>query len=216
MGITLRERIRDIVAGFNKIEQGNLIQIIANHLRINKENSLSLFISKAYKEEETIELIYFIEKNNLWMNGIDENKYAGEGAEQKVYLDEDGRHVLKLNDSIFYASWLDYFNSLQIHNLLFPDTKYELLGFKKEQEKLYAVVKQQLVESTSLTDLSDVRKYLEANGFRIIRNNDYSSEELNIILEDLHDENVLTNQGLLFFIDTVIYYIPDLQIKDNQ
>ena len=150
------------------------------------------------------------------MNGIDESKYAGEGAEQKVYLDEDGRHVLKLNDSVFYASWLDYLNSLQIHNLLFPDTKYELLGFKKEQKKLYAVVKQQLVESTSLTDLSDVRKYLEANGFRIIRNNDYLSEELNIILEDLHDENVLTNQGLLFFIDTVIYYIPDLQIKDNQ
>ena len=31
------------------------------------------------------------------------------------------------------------------------------------------------------------------------------NEELGIILEDLHDENVLTRNGLLYFIDTVFY-----------
>ena len=34
---------------------------------------------------------------------------------------------------------------------------------------------------------------------------DYYSKELGIIVEDLHDENVLTNDGVLFFIDTVFY-----------
>ena len=210
MGFTLRERIIDIVTGINETEPGNLIQIIAKHLRINKLKSAPLLNTKIYKEKETLELVPFITKNNLWFQSINEQNYAGEGAEQKVYLDNDGKHVLKLNDSIFYNSWLDYINSLQIHNLLFPDTKYELLGFNKEQEKLYAVVKQHLVESTSLTNLDSVRIYLENNGFKNIRNNDFSNEELDIILEDLHDENVLTNQGVLFFIDTVIYYIPDL------
>jgi hypothetical protein len=31
------------------------------------------------------------------------------------------------------------------------------------------------------------------------------NEELNLILEDLHDENVLTQDGMLYFIDTVFY-----------
>lgn len=43
------------------------------------------------------------------------------------------------------------------------------------------------------------------NGFKLIRNNDYINEDLGIILEDLHDENVLTSNGILAFIDTVFY-----------
>ena len=34
---------------------------------------------------------------------------------------------------------------------------------------------------------------------------------MGIILEDLHDENVLTNQGALFFIDTIFYLMPSLK-----
>ena len=33
----------------------------------------------------------------------------------------------------------------------------------------------------------------------------YYNHELGLILEDLHDENVLTKDGLLYFIDTVFY-----------
>lgn len=43
------------------------------------------------------------------------------------------------------------------------------------------------------------------NGFQNTRNNDYFNPELGIILEDLHDENVLTLEGNLYFIDTVFY-----------
>lgn len=46
---------------------------------------------------------------------------------------------------------------------------------------------------------------MKDNGFENIRNNDYFNKNLGIILEDLHDENVLTQNGVLFFIDTVFY-----------
>jgi hypothetical protein len=49
---------------------------------------------------------------------------------------------------------------------------------------------------------------MEANGFENIRNNDYRNPKLGIILEDLHEENVLTAKGSLFFIDTVFYIEP--------
>ncbi len=118
---------------------------------------------------------------------------------------KDSEHVLKLNDAIYYSCWVDYFHNLLLHNYFFPDTAYELIGFTKEDERLYAIVKQQYVTITDVTDLTEVKAFLETNGFKNNRNNDYINTDLGIILEDLHDENVLTKNGVLYFIDTVFY-----------
>ena len=67
------------------------------------------------------------------------------------------------------------------------------------------MVRQSYIHISETTNLLLVQTFLEANGFRIIRNNDYVHDELGIILEDIHDENVLVNDGILFFIDTVFY-----------
>ncbi len=45
------------------------------------------------------------------------------------------------------------------------------------------------------------------NGFVNTRRNDYLHTELGLILEDMHDENVIVNSETLFFIDTVFYTI---------
>ena len=58
---------------------------------------------------------------------------------------------------------------------------------------------------TGRTDLARVKSFLTLNGFDNIRNNDYYHHELGIILEDLHDENVLTKNDVLYFVDTVFY-----------
>ncbi|CEN51122.1 conserved hypothetical protein [Capnocytophaga canimorsus] len=50
---------------------------------------------------------------------------------------------------------------------------------------------------------------MEYNNFKNIRHNDYISSELGLILEDLHDENVLTKNNVLYFIDTVFYLTKD-------
>ncbi len=118
-----------------------------------------------------------------------------------------------MNDSIFYISWEDYFNSLLLHNFYFADTAYELLGFKEESEILYAVVKQYFVKATKKTILATVKEFLAANGFANTRNDDYYNPELGIILEDLHDENVLTENNVLRFIDTV-FFITDKFYED--
>lgn len=58
---------------------------------------------------------------------------------------------------------------------------------------------------TGNTDLNEVKNFLKQNGFENNRNNDYINQELGVILEDLHDENVLTKNDILYFIDTVFY-----------
>jgi len=54
-----------------------------------------------------------------------------------------------------------------------------------------------------------VKEFLLANGFESIKNNDYVNNSIGIIIEDLHDENVLTKDGLLYFIDT-FFFIKDI------
>jgi Serine/Threonine/Tyrosine Kinase found in polyvalent proteins len=201
----LKHELQNIISGNGFVRNGKNIQTITNYLRGKKETVSNLKEDEFNKNEETEILIHFIGKSDLWFTKIDSSKYIGEGAEQRIYEFEDPNFVLKLNDSIFYASWFDYLNNLLIHNYFFPHLAYELIGFKVVDEKLNAVVKQPFVKATENTNLQNVKDFLSANGFINKKDNDYFHPSLGIILEDLHDENVLTSDGILQFIDTVFY-----------
>ena len=203
--MNLKHELQSIISGTGTKAKGNLIQTAAHYLRESKETDRNSKEIQFSKDQETKKLIEWVQQNNLWYNRIDASRFIVRGAEQRVYLFEDTRFVLKLNDSIFYACWLDYFHSLSIHNFLFPQTAYELIGFCLENEQLYAAVKQPFVEITEPTNLEAAREFLQENGFQLKKNNDYFNPQLGIILEDLHDENILSNHQTLFFIDTVFY-----------
>ena len=70
---------------------------------------------------------------------------------------------------------------------------------------LKAVLQQNFVLSDSPVDMRAVKSFLEYNGFENTKRNDYYNKELGLILEDIHDENVIMNSGVMFFIDTVFY-----------
>lgn len=200
----LKNELHNVLSGKSEVRFGTIIQTIACYLNNGTQTSSRIEVEKSFKKQETKILEDYISEKNLWIKDIDFSQYVSEGAEQKVYL-KDSEHVLKLNDSIYYNSWKDYLYNLLLHNYFFSDTAYELKGFTKENEVLYAVVQQNYVSITSSTNLDKVKEFLTVNGFKNNRNNDYINEELGIILEDLHDENVLTQNEILYFIDTVFY-----------
>ena len=202
----MRDDIQHILSGKSQVKHHHLIQTTCSYLKGSQGSSSMVKDQQQHKEEETKSLIQFAEDNKLWVENINIDLYVSEGAEQKVFL-KDGTSVLKLNDAIYYASWIDYFHNLLLNNLFFPDTAYQLLGFYKESSILYAVVEQPFVKANEKTDLNIVKAFLENNGFINKKNHDYYNEELGLILEDLHDENVLTQDGMLYFIDTVFYII---------
>lgn len=208
----VKNDLRDVISGKSKVRNGAAVQAITRFLRGSQVSSEVAKRQKHFKKQETEVLREFITANNLWITDVDMANYISEGAEQKVYLD-DGRNVLKLNDGIFYSSWEDYLNNLLLHNYFFPDTPYELMGFIQNSENLYAVVKQPFVKATAKTLVETVKEFLVENGFLNTKNNDYYNPQLGIVLEDLHDENVLTKEGVLHFIDTV-FYIKDEFYKD--
>jgi len=200
----LKNELHNIISGEGTVRFGTVIQSIASYLNDGAPASQKTENTKQLKEQETKRLEDYISQNNLWLPNIDFSQYVSEGAEQKVYL-QGTDHVIKLNDAIYYSSWRDYFYNLLLHNFFFFDTAYNLKGFTKENDTLYAVVEQSYVVVTKNTDLDEVKLFLISNGFKNIRNNDYQNQDLGVILEDLHDENVLTRNDVLYFIDTVFY-----------
>lgn len=200
----LHYELHNILSGKSEVRFGAAIQTVAHYLGNGKKTSADIENEKHFKRKEAEKLKKYIDENNLWITDIDFSQYVSEGAEQKVYL-KDSETVIKLNDSIYYSCWTEYFHNLLLHNFFFPDTAYMLIGFTIDNETLFAVVSQNYVKSDAPTDLSKVKTFLRANGFENNRNNDYINHELGVILEDLHDENVLTQGDLLYFIDTVFY-----------
>lgn len=202
---TIKNELQHILSGKSEVSYGTSIQAAALYLRTSLGTSPATQRIEQDKSEETTRLIEYINKNHLWNCDINFDLFISAGAEQRVYI-KDNHKVLKLNDAIYYASYIDYFNNLLLDNYFFPDTAYNLVGFYKSNEGiLYTLVEQNYIASTQITDLQQVKDFLKANGFTNTKNNDYFNAELGIILEDLHDENVLTSNDILYFIDTVFY-----------
>lgn len=201
----VKNELQYIILGNEPPGSKSKLQKAQAFLRRNAETGFYDQEQQYLKSEEAAQLIAFAQTEGLiYQPEINEAFFISAGAEQRVYRYDD-YYVLKTNDSIFYKYWLDYFNSLLLHNYFFPATCYEFMGFKIINDVLHAVVKQRFVHTTEATDLEAVKQFMAYNGFQNTRNNDYIHPQLGIIFEDLHDENVLCNNGILFFIDTVFY-----------
>lgn len=203
-----RKKLKDIVRGSVIEGEKDHCTAVRNFLCASFSTSTKVkeaFESKQLiKKEQDDKLSAFATGHNLWIATLPD-QFIAEGGESKVYLTKDGLDVIKINFAYYYATWLEYFNSLLIHNLIFSDTAYTLIGFINIEGQLHAVVKQPFIRTMEQADLKDIELFLQHNGFEKTRRQDYYNAEYGLILEDMHDENVLVLSEKLFFIDTVFY-----------
>lgn len=210
---SIKDELQNIILRDEQTGSGSQLKKAQGFLRRYAEAGNPAQKQQHFKNEETAALLKFAHEEQLFYTSpILPKDYISEGAEQRVYRFDDA-HVIKTNQGIFYENWLDYFTSLLIHNFFFPATAYAFLGFKIIDDELHAVVKQEFILANENTDLSAVKEFLEYNGFQHKRNNDYFNPEISLIFEDLHDENVLSYNGVLYFIDTVFYLTPAFYIQ---
>lgn len=114
------------------------------------------------KKEQAQRLEQFCAEQALWITQFPaEETFLTRGGEARVYLDDDNRHVIKLNDTVYYATWLEFLNSILLHNLIFTNTAYKLVGFGKENGTLIAILKQPFVISDAAVDLNDIQAFLD-------------------------------------------------------
>ncbi len=136
------------------------------------------------------------------------------GAEQRVYFDERESVVIKANDGSFHGNWLQYLERLHLHQFLFPETAYTFLGLLVDDSGVSMVVRQPFAKAS--IDIAGARRdevetwMRNHYGAYRVKNDDYYIPQLDLLIEDLHDENVLVseNRKSLLFIDPVIYRRP--------
>jgi Serine/Threonine/Tyrosine Kinase found in polyvalent proteins len=205
-----KKELNDIICGTSIITRKDTLTATRNYLCTSFTASTKIEKNFDYqariKKEQSEYLKKYIIQNNLWIENIEEeNQYLTEGGEAKIFFNRNKQIVIKHNDAIYYNHWLDFLNSILIHNLIFSTTSYKLLGFKLINDILFAVLEQPFIMATGNIDLKDVEIILGFNGFYQTRKNDYYNKELGLILEDIHDENVILNNDTIFFIDTIFY-----------
>jgi hypothetical protein len=211
----LRAALQNIVHGTGDQEPGDRISTVRRQLLQSfgpSRTSQEDFEDKAVRKKGQDQFLRdYAQRHGLWLTNLPaENSYLTRGGESKVYFSSDGLHVLKLNNARYYATWTEYFNSLILHNVLFPSTAYFLVGFTDNEDvpagepTLSVLLRQPFIEGEQ-ADLAHIQDLLNFNEFKLIKRQDYFNDEFRIRLEDMHDENVISKDGLLFFIDTVFY-----------
>jgi hypothetical protein len=111
-----KEKISHIVHG-NVLEgQQDSLTTIRNLLCSSYPTSRTIkknFESQLLVKKEQVEfLIQYCNSHNLFLSTFPvEEQFIAKGGKAIVYLSVDRRNVIKLNDSVYYATWLKLFGS---------------------------------------------------------------------------------------------------------
>jgi hypothetical protein len=172
--------------------------------RINRVTQSQDLITWANENE------FLISPHSFTQKWRDQGSVAGQECE--VFYEEESGRYFKRNSGIAYEDWVQFFASVRIHNQLFPDTAYRLEGISEIEERVFVILSQSAVLSTMGATRRQVELYMARFGFVHAGNDHYESESL--LIQDLHDENVLIGPGgNLYFIDTCIYLKPGKTFK---
>lgn len=206
---------------------GRSLEESASNYLATKEGEYSKNVSRGKNTNPTRfeekpdqqDLVDFINNNNLWFKWDDSLHKTGQGSEAEVFAtDNDKDHIIKTNNGIYYKTWKDYLDHLQLHNFLFPESAMELQGFISDDMGLIqSVVKQKYLHTKANPNNERVISYMKDIGFEKIGDFDYENKELGLTIHDLHRANVVVEpNGNLFFIDTQIFTTPDFyQLVDK-
>lgn len=160
----IRQKLQNIVRGACQEGSADACSTIRDHLiegfGANPTIKSEFEGRSIVKKKQAAFLKSYAENSDLWLISLPADaEYLTRGGESKIYLAPDKLDFIKVNDSIYYATWLEYFTSLVIHNTLFPQTSYSLVGFTQDSDSLCAVLKQPFVEGVQI-DGSEERSIL--------------------------------------------------------
>ena len=175
------------------------------------KNNASKKIGFSQKQDIEKQAAFAIAKeNNLWIDDIYSlGKFFESGHENTIVLDETSAVVYKSNNlQNTFGNISTLFETIEAHNTLFPETRYEIIGFtglKNENQipSIEVVLKQPFVDNAEHANNQEIANYMKSLDFKQINN--YTFENSEYIVFDLHPRNVLKNSdGTVFVIDNRI------------
>lgn len=132
----IRQQLQHIIRGTITESKGDCCRAVRNYLCTSFSTSTTVkkdFEGQSIiKKKQAVELRKWVLEHDCWITNLPPNwQYLTYGGEAQIYLDAGQKNVIKLNDGIYYATLLEYFNSLVLHNLFFPDRLTTFLVLRK-------------------------------------------------------------------------------------
>lgn len=159
----------------------------------------------ARQRQEAV-LAQFAMAENIWYHDAETQfgTYIGNGAEQYVYYSGKGT-VTKINNIQFHDTPLGFLDRLALHNYIFPEAPYTLIGFTINQFGDFAAITEQpFVIAERGATRHEMKAYMAKLGYRYMDGNAYLNSDYYI--DDLHPGNALiTPKGNIAVIDPIIY-----------
>lgn len=123
------------------------------------------------------------------------------GVENEVFFDVSSNTVVKINNLMVSRSVFHLFKRLLLHNQMFPQTAYSLIGFTGfGRSSIYPVLRQNYITNATYATHGEILDYMEALGFTACGEAAFTNGQLTI--SDLRPRNVLKNdRGTIYVID---------------
>jgi DNA polymerase III sliding clamp (beta) subunit (PCNA family) len=156
------------------------------------------------------DLIYnFCISNNIWFEDTsDLGVFLCSGNENDVFLNDNNLIVNKINNLMNVGDILSLFDKIDLHNELFPETKYIFKGFYgyvfSNSIALSPIFSQLYISDAEYCPVLKIDEYMKNQGFEKVKEFTYTKN--NITVSDVRPRNVLIQK------DSSVYVI-DAEFK---
>ena len=187
---------------------GSLLDEASTIARRVLDSIQTLAGTTACKGVQIARLKEWAQSNNLWIEDARTlGTFSDRGSENEVYLSLESNRVYKLNDFRYSDdNLMPFFERIRIHNRLFEDCPYVMIGMAGNQSgKPCAVLTQPYILAEREATEEEITEELLRLGFHPEMEGEYFSNGYFDIF-DASPNNVLMGiDGHLYFIDTIIY-----------
>ena len=154
-------------------------------------------------ESEVKEAESYAKGNGLWIPFDDVFNLGNPGKggnENETYFSPEG-NIYKVNNLMNSGDIASLLERLLLHNQIFPETAYELVGFTGfEGRSVYPIVRQRAINNPTEAIPEEIEAYMTSLGFTKISETEYANNE--VIVSDLHPRNVLKDSdGDIYVVD---------------
>ena len=165
------------------------------------------------REVENKAALDYAQQNNIWVEDLYSlgNPLTGGGNEHTLAYDVETGTVYKANN-LFNAGYsvMQFLEQLKNHNEVFPENKYELIGFtglKNEGTKraphIEPIIKQKYIPDVVQTTIAEIDSFMKDLGFEKAKDFTYSNGKYTVA--DMRPRNVLKDgEGNIHVIDDIV------------
>ncbi|MDR0863361.1 MAG: hypothetical protein LBO74_00320 [Candidatus Symbiothrix sp.] len=170
-------------------------------------------ILSQYEQEDLEKQITFdyAKENGLWVDDLYSLGRPLKGGIENTLALDNMTGILYKSNNLLNSKFLisNLIEQIRVHNLLFSETKYEIVGFtgidngKNRTPHIEVILKQDYVPNTTESTPQEILDYMQSIGFQQLNEITFTNGQY--IVSDLRPRNVLKDEnGIIYVVDDIV------------